>query len=186
MRRKKERSKHDQTNNKVKQHNTPREITFPKTNELPRVGLEPTTLLYTHVRGLYMCSFITYLPPLSLSLSLALSLSPPVQYTITKHGHTLHLDTYCRPTTCDLCGKLLWGIIYHGYHCSGTCAGSAVVAIVILSSWVMHDQLGECMYVYTCTEYCSLGSRPSLSALVPRVRITKLHCYRKHSILCIG
>ena len=40
---KEERSKQDQTNNKVKQHSTPKAVTFPKKNELPRVGLEPTT-----------------------------------------------------------------------------------------------------------------------------------------------
>ena len=47
MRRKKERSKQGQTNkqaNKATQHSTPKAVTFPKKNELPRVGLEPTTL----------------------------------------------------------------------------------------------------------------------------------------------
>ena len=43
-RRKEERSKQDQTNNKAKQHSTPKAVTFPKKNELPQVGLEPTTL----------------------------------------------------------------------------------------------------------------------------------------------
>ena len=43
-RRKEERSKQGQTNNKAKQHSTPKAVTFPKKNELPRVGLEPTTL----------------------------------------------------------------------------------------------------------------------------------------------
>ena len=38
------RSKQGQTNNKAKQHSTPKAVTFPKKNELPRVGLEPTTL----------------------------------------------------------------------------------------------------------------------------------------------
>ena len=42
-RRKEERSKHDQTNNKAKQHSTPKAVTFPKKNELPQVGLKPTT-----------------------------------------------------------------------------------------------------------------------------------------------
>ena len=37
------------TNNKAKQHSTPKAVTFPKKNELPRVGLEPTTL-YMYVR----------------------------------------------------------------------------------------------------------------------------------------
>ena len=41
---KKEGSKQGQTNNKAKQHSTPKVVTFPKKNELPRVGLEPTTL----------------------------------------------------------------------------------------------------------------------------------------------
>ena len=46
---KEERSKQGQTNNKAKQHSTPNVVTFPKKNELPQVGLEPTTL-YTHSR----------------------------------------------------------------------------------------------------------------------------------------
>ena len=33
-----ERSKQGQTNNKAKQHSTPKAVTFPKKNELPRVG----------------------------------------------------------------------------------------------------------------------------------------------------
>ena len=41
---KEESSKQGQTNNKAKQHSTPKAVTFPKKNELPRVGLEPTTL----------------------------------------------------------------------------------------------------------------------------------------------
>ena len=36
-RRKKERSKQGQTNNKAKQHSTPKGVTFPKKNELPQV-----------------------------------------------------------------------------------------------------------------------------------------------------
>ena len=43
MRRKKERSKQGQTN-KAKQHSTPKAVNLPKKNELPRVGLETTTL----------------------------------------------------------------------------------------------------------------------------------------------
>ena len=38
------RSKQGQTNNKAKQHSTPKAVIFPKKNELSRVGLEPTTL----------------------------------------------------------------------------------------------------------------------------------------------
>ena len=55
MRRKKEASKVKQTN-KAKQHSTPKAITFPRKNELPRVGLEPTTL-YTLDRALYQLSY---------------------------------------------------------------------------------------------------------------------------------
>ena len=40
-RRKEERSKQGQTNKKAKQHSTPKAVTCPKKNELPRVGLEP-------------------------------------------------------------------------------------------------------------------------------------------------
>ena len=36
-RRKEERSKQEQTNNKAKQHSTPKAVTFPKKNELPHM-----------------------------------------------------------------------------------------------------------------------------------------------------
>ena len=52
---KEERKKQAKTN---KQHSTPEAVTFPKKNELPRVGLEPTTL-YTLDRVLY---YTTELP----------------------------------------------------------------------------------------------------------------------------
>ena len=45
---KKEVSKVKQTN-KAKQHSTPKAVTFPRKNELPQVGLEPTTLYTVHV-----------------------------------------------------------------------------------------------------------------------------------------
>ena len=54
--RKKEASKIKQTN-KAKQHGTPKAVTFPRKNELPRVGLEPTTLYTldrTHVQYMYI------------------------------------------------------------------------------------------------------------------------------------
>ena len=47
--RKKERKKQARSNN---QHSTSKAVTFPKKNELSRVGLEPTTL-YTLDRALY-------------------------------------------------------------------------------------------------------------------------------------
>ena len=51
--RKEERSKQGHKNNKAKQHSTPKAkqhstpkaVTFPKKNELSRVGLEPTCIL---------------------------------------------------------------------------------------------------------------------------------------------
>ena len=58
MRGKKERSKQGQTN-KAKQHSTLKAVTFPKKNELPRVGLEPTTL-YTPDRALYQYMYMVY------------------------------------------------------------------------------------------------------------------------------
>ena len=48
-RRKEERSKQGQTDNKAKQHSTPKAVNSPKKNELPRAGLEPhDTCIYTH------------------------------------------------------------------------------------------------------------------------------------------
>ena len=41
---------------KAKQQSTPKAVTFPRKNELPRVGLEPTTL-YTLDRALYQLSY---------------------------------------------------------------------------------------------------------------------------------
>ena len=34
---------------KAIQHSTPKAVTFPKKNELPRVGLEPTTCIYIYM-----------------------------------------------------------------------------------------------------------------------------------------
>ena len=59
MRRKKEASMVKQ--NKAKQHSTPKTVTFPKKNELPRVGFEPTPL-HTLDRALYQ---LTYHPNLN-------------------------------------------------------------------------------------------------------------------------
>ena len=77
------RSKQGQTNNKAKQHSTPKAVTFPKKNELPQVELEPTTLhsrqsalllsyqgssagLYTFVLSKQYAVSTIYLPKLSL------------------------------------------------------------------------------------------------------------------------
>ena len=53
---KEERKKQGQQTNKAKQHSTPKAVTFPRKNELPQVGLEPTTL-YTLDRALYQLSY---------------------------------------------------------------------------------------------------------------------------------
>ena len=55
-RRKEERGKQGHINNKAKQHNTPKAVTFSKKNELSRVGLESTTL-YTLDRALYQLNY---------------------------------------------------------------------------------------------------------------------------------
>ena len=49
---KEEKNKQGHTNSKAKQHSTPKAVTFLNKNELPQVGLEPTTL-YTLDRALY-------------------------------------------------------------------------------------------------------------------------------------
>ena len=67
MRRKEERSKQCQTNNKAKQHSTPKTVTFPKQNELPRVGFEPTTP-YTLDRALYHQATNMYMRVLCLEI----------------------------------------------------------------------------------------------------------------------
>ena len=45
---KNETSKVKQTNKQAKQHSTPKAVTFPKKNELPRVGFEPA-YMYMYV-----------------------------------------------------------------------------------------------------------------------------------------
>ena len=58
MRRKEERSKQGQTN-KAKQHSTPKAVTFPKKNELPRVGLKAMTLVHLHMSAyIYMFVYV--------------------------------------------------------------------------------------------------------------------------------
>ena len=74
-RRKDERGKQDQTNNKVKQHSTPKAVTFPKKNELPRVGLEPMTL-YTLDRTLYHVYIYIYMIFMYYNLHMCFSVSP--------------------------------------------------------------------------------------------------------------
>ena len=49
-RRKEERSKQGQTNNKAKQHSTPKAVTFPSKTELPRVRLH---MYIVHVLYMY-------------------------------------------------------------------------------------------------------------------------------------
>ena len=56
---KEERSKQGQTNNKAKQHSTPKAVTFPKENELPRVGLEHVHREHREGEGLYIPGYCT-------------------------------------------------------------------------------------------------------------------------------
>ena len=49
---KEEKSKQGQTNNKAKQHSTPKAVTFPKKNKLPRVApvhVRANCVAYIHV-----------------------------------------------------------------------------------------------------------------------------------------
>ena len=50
------RSKQGQTNNKAKKHSTPTAITYPRKNELPRVGLESTICTYTYTCIVCICT----------------------------------------------------------------------------------------------------------------------------------
>ena len=56
VRRKKERSKQGQTNKQGKATQHTQAVTFPRKNELPQVGVEPTTL-YTLDRALYELNY---------------------------------------------------------------------------------------------------------------------------------
>ena len=47
-----------QTNNQAKQHSTPKAVAFPNKNELPRVGLEPTTLYTLDRTFIYGCAVL--------------------------------------------------------------------------------------------------------------------------------
>ena len=47
MRRKEERSEQGHTNNKAKQHSTPKAVTFPRKNELPQVGYIYTLYVFS-------------------------------------------------------------------------------------------------------------------------------------------
>ena len=40
------------------------------------------------------------------------------QQTVGRNGHIFQLITYKTPTMCDLCGTMLWGVIYHGFQCT--------------------------------------------------------------------
>ena len=58
-RRKEEASKVIQTTEQIKQHDTPKAVTFPKKNELPRVGLEPTPYKHQAVHKLPLLNVYT-------------------------------------------------------------------------------------------------------------------------------
>ena len=53
---KEERKKKARSNKQTRKSNTPKAVTFPRKNELPQVGHEPTTL-YTPDRALYQLSY---------------------------------------------------------------------------------------------------------------------------------
>ena len=57
----------------AKQHNTPKAVTFPKKNELPRVRLEPTTLYIHHIPSFMTCKYVWLVMTLSYILSQSVS-----------------------------------------------------------------------------------------------------------------
>ena len=100
MRDEKERSKQGQINNKANQHSTPKAVTFPKKNESPRVGVEPTTL-YTLDRALYHVLYTVYTCKLFLMTTV---------YTCTVVQHVWATDL---PTYPEQCLPLLCVHVYH-------------------------------------------------------------------------
>ena len=78
-----------------KQHSTPKAVTFPKKDELPRVGLEPTTL-YTLDRSLYQLSYRDS----SAGWAQILTHSTPLLFFLPSHliktcTCTLYIHIYC-------------------------------------------------------------------------------------------
>ena len=122
------RSKQGQTNNKAKQHSTPKAVTFPKENELFRVGLEPTTL-YTLDRALYHratkaaqlhvhvrdCACIN--GPFSAKVEFSagpkiLYASPLYQYTSkNENPNNFRVESLNRIPECSVCKLLFNGVL---------------------------------------------------------------------------
>ena len=117
---------HRQTNNKAKQYSTPKAVTFPEKNELPRVGLEPTTL---HSRQSAL--------PLSYQGSSAVhstggSCDPFTCTVLGDHVIPSHAQYWgsCDPFTCTVLGDHVipshaqyWGIMcsLHKHSTGGSC-----------------------------------------------------------------
>ena len=83
MRRKEERSKHGLTNNKAKQHSTPKAVTFHKKNEL-LTHVHTCICMYTHVSHYVMYMYTSFHVYLQL-FPLLLPQSPP--RACPPHGH---------------------------------------------------------------------------------------------------
>lgn len=43
-------------------------------------------------------------------------------HQLTQCGHSFQLTTFRKPTLCRVCKKPLWGVVHHGYQCSGNIA----------------------------------------------------------------
>ena len=74
----------------TKQHNTPKAVTFPEKNELPRVGFEPATL-YTLDRAHYQLSHLGSSAGWAPTRNLTSHISPDEQANCK--GYTMSLDS---------------------------------------------------------------------------------------------
>ena len=102
----KEASKVKQTD-KAKHHSTPKAVTFPKKNELPRVGLEPTTL-YTLDRAPRQLMYIVPIHTHVIGLKYSIQPNSTLQFTAL-YG-TLYL-----PMHVLLCYNIPCYILYYVY-----------------------------------------------------------------------
>ena len=98
-----EEERKEEASNKAKQHNTPKAVTFPKKDELPWVGLEPTTLYTLHSRQIALPAELprqlSWLGPnlnlivhLSSSSFLLISL---IHINIHVHSIYMYIHVYC-------------------------------------------------------------------------------------------
>ena len=81
----------------------------------------------------------------------------------SKCSHSFQLTVYQKYTVCDYCERVLWGILYQGYQCSGELMH---MCTIMLGSWhymywdtyllwLLHIKSGQTKYiVLLCTYLC--------------------------------